>query len=135
MRVRLAFCALLLALCVLPFTLAGGKPELPIKGLNGTGIGYCVTVEDQDGTVLGMVDVPFHVVNPEQRKKHGLPPLEMSEFDASIRNATALVVGAEKTTTPPKWVCATTYRDAAGNVLGCQGACGDCVKVRVKAIQ
>lgn len=114
---------------------AGPTPRaLPVAGLNGTGIGYCVTVEDAAGKVLGNVEVPFHVVNPSERSRRGLPPLDPAEFEASVRNATALVVGAESARTSD-WVCATTYRDSKGNVLGCGGACGDCVKVRVKRIQ
>ena len=126
------------ALALLTMTLTAGlvlssqKPEkqLPISGLNGTGIGYVVcAVDDVTGESLGIVEVPYHVINPEKRKKHGLPPLEMSEFDASVRNATALI--SQDAGTKRNWICSTVYRDQHGNVLGCKGACGDCVTVRV----
>lgn len=133
-RLRLALCLLLLCMCCLAWSPSWNRPELPTKGLNGTGIGYCVSVESPDGAVLGMVDVPFHVINPEQRKKHGLPPLQLSEFEASVRNATALVVGAEAAKRGT-WVCSQTYRDRTGQVLGCRGGCADCVLVKVKTIQ
>lgn len=135
MRIRLALCLLLLCMCCLAWTPSWNRPALPTKGLNGTGIGYNVCVVDEDGVALGNVEVPFHVVNPQERSKRGLPPMQLSEFEASVQNATALVVGSEAAKKGSSWVCATTYRDQSGQVLGCKNGCSDCVKVRVKRAQ
>ena len=129
LRIGLVLLTLTLTATVMLAARRPEAPQLPIAGLNGTGIGYCVTVEAADGTVLGNVEVPYHIINPEKRKAHGLPPLQIQEFEASVRNAAALI--SPDAGTKRNWICSTVYRDQHGNVLGCKGACGDCVTVRV----
>jgi len=130
---------------------------IPTAGLDGSGIGYCVSVADT-GVI---VRVPFHVVNPSQRKARGLPPLDPEEFRASVRNAMILagqlsrrqdIVTAapglsfpelgdaqtEDSTGTVHCATSTCYGKAPGSgckPTGCGGACNDCAVIKKPSIQ
>jgi len=76
------------------------KPTMPLKGLGGSGMGYCVTIE---GTEL-RINVPGHILDPLKRdevnrrytriasgKLSTDPGFIVAEYRASVQNAFKLM--------------------------------------------
>jgi len=67
---------------VRPLEEQNASPLMPTKGLDGNGLGYCVTVNDVEGNFLGRTDVFAHRANPKN----------VAEYRASVKSA-ALLAG------------------------------------------
>jgi hypothetical protein len=124
-----------------------GAP-LPMNGLDGHGLGYCVTLMEGDAQI-GQVLVPFHRPDPQKR----------DEFTISVYNAVTLIAqnagrpdlaskavslriaspGDAVEDTTMTCVCTNTIwigtPGKGGSVAGCGGACGSCMACKVKAIK
>lgn len=75
MKLRRLVPHFVLLLATLAAAPAKSPPKIPTK------MGYCVTVVDADGTLIGTVDVPLH--KPD--------PAKLDEFKASLMNAVNLI--------------------------------------------
>jgi len=125
------------------------KPQLPLAGLHGNGVGYCVSLVE--GAVeIGNLEVPRHRINPDH-----LEEVTISTYNAVTRIALAagrpdladravglafvdpgqpIPEGATMVCT-----CSNAIWCNAGpgtlQICGCGGACGSCLLCRVPSIQ
>lgn len=124
--------------------IADREAPLPTKGLDGHGLGYCVSLSE-GGQQIGQVLVPFHRADPKKRDEFAISVYNAVTLiaqnagrpDLASKAASLRIVRPGAAVDPESMTCACTNTTWSGDprkggrVMGCGGPCGSCASCTV----